>query len=124
MKTLNFDKFIQEKDNEEIQVTVRGRTYKVKARIPAIIPIMMARAEVANDNIVATRAVMKAADIMFGSKALDQMCDDGMSSKELVALIQRLFAMINGDQDADDESEELSDEDSRKVVGNGTKGKK
>lgn len=125
MKVLNFDKFVQEKDNEMIQVIFHGREYKVAPRIPAVVPIMMSRAENSGDKQAATRAVMKAADVMFGSKAVDQMCDDGISAQEIADLIQRLFNMINGaDGDEDDDSEELTDEDSRKAVGNGSNAKK
>ena len=121
-KVLNFDKFISEKENETIEVTVYGRKYFIPAKIPAIVPVMMARAE--DDPAAGTRMVMKAADVLFGQKAVNQMCENGMSATELADLVQRVFVLINGDDsDEDEDSEEYSDEDSRKTVG-GSKGKK
>ena len=121
-KVLNFDKFISEKENETIEVTVYGKKYFVPAKIPAIVPVMMARAE--DDPASGTRMVMKAADVLFGQKAVNQMCENGMSATELADLVQRVFVLINGDDsDEDEDSEEYSDEDSRRTVG-GSKGKK
>ena len=116
-KVLNFDKFMEEKNGEVIKVTVYGKEYEVQSRIPASVPVMMARAESAMDGQLATKLVMRAADAMFGTKVVDEFCKRGMSANELSDLVQRLFNMINGD-DNDDESEELSDEDSKKPTRN------
>lgn len=43
-RTLNFDNFITEKKAEPVFITVFGKEYKVKPEIPAIVPVMMARA--------------------------------------------------------------------------------
>ena len=118
-KVLNFDKFIQEKNSETIKVTVYGKEYEVLSRIPASVPIMMARAENEEDGALATKLVMKAADAMFGKEAIDEFCDKGMSASELSTMVKQLFDMINGKEtDADDESEELSDESGKKRVDN------
>ena len=114
-KVLNFDKFMEEKNGETITVTVFGNEYNVQSRIPASVPVMMARAENEMDGALATKLVMKAADAMFGREAITEFCDKGMSAKELSDLVQRLFNMING-KDEDDDSEELSDDDGKKVV--------
>ena len=116
-KVLNFDKFIEEKNNETIEVTVYGKKYTVLSRIPASVPVMMARAENEMDGQLATKLVMKAADAMFGTEAVNEFCDNGMSANELSNLVQRLFSMING-KDDDDESEELSDDDGKKPTRN------
>jgi hypothetical protein len=115
-KVLNFDKFIQEKNNEKIKVTVYGKEYEVPSRIPASVPIMMARAENAEDGQLATKLVMRAADAMFGPEVIDDFCNNGMSAMELSNLVKRLFDIINGKEDEDEEGEELSDDSGKKAV--------
>ena len=115
-RTLNFDKFIEEKKNDPIVITVLEREYEVEPRIPAIVPVMMARAEDDMSAADSSKLVLKAADAMFGRKAVDQMCADGLSTEALGLLVQKTFAMING-EDEDEDTQELSDEDSRKPAG-------
>ena len=110
MKTLDFDNFMQEKTKEKIEVTVYGKKYQIAAEIPAIVPVMMARAEVVKDNALATKMIMIAADTMFGKEAVEQMCHDGMSANNLALLVQQCFKQIQNSDD-DDDSEDLSDED-------------
>lgn len=124
-KVLNFDNFMSEKKRETIAVTVMGKQYTVPMEIPAIVPVMMARAESANDPAANTRMVMRAADAMFGEKNVNQMCMDGLSAANLATLVQQLFKQINeGSSDDDDEVEELTDEDSRRQTGEGKRSKK
>ena len=123
-KVLNFDQFMSEKNKEVITVTVLGKEYEVPAEIPAIVPIMMARAErtkSANDH---TKMIMRAADAMFGNDAVDEMCMNGLTSNDLVALISQLFDKIKTPDDEEDEEEDLSDEDSRTAVKGGKSAKK
>jgi len=124
MKVLKFDQFMKEKNREQIQVEVFGCTYYVPSQIPAIVPVMMARAENADDQQLATKMVMRAADALFGPKAVDEMCAHGIAASELAELVQQLFKMINGTDDDDDESQELTDEDSRRTVDSGSNAKK
>jgi len=124
-KVLNFDQFIAEKSKETITVTVFGDEYEVPMEIPAIVPVMMARAESTNDPQMASRMTFKAADAMLGVDAVNKMCSKGMSSNDMATLVQMLFEKINGkDDDDDDEVEEISDEDSRKQTGEGKRSKK
>ena len=125
-KVLIVDQFMQEKNNDVIEVTVLGHTYEVPAEIPAIVPVMMARAENSTDQQHATKMVMRAADAMFGTKAVDEMCANGISASSLVTLMEQLFQKINSPvDDENDDSEEYTDEDSRKPVNaNRGKGKK
>lgn len=116
MKTLDFDKFISEKKREKIEITVYGEKIVIDAFIPAIVPIMMARAESTNDSSAAVRMVMIAADALLGEKNVNRLCQKGMSSDELSSLVGKLFNMINGVDAEDSETEEISDEDSRKAV--------
>ena len=123
-KVLNFDQFMSEKNKETIDVQVYGKTYKVPMEIPAIVPVMMARAESALDSQQSTKMVMRAADAMLGAEAVDELCCKGMSASDLSSLVQQLFKKINGADEDEDEAEEVSDEDSRKQTGEGKRAKK
>ncbi|NLI05381.1 MAG: hypothetical protein GX483_09005 [Actinomycetaceae bacterium] len=125
---LNFDKFIEEKEEDFITVTVYGVDYKVKKFIPAVVPIMMARADRAKTDVekskLNTNMVMYSMDALFGPKAVDEICSKGLETKELTTLVSKVFAMINGKyEDEDDETEEISDDDNM-VEKSGGKAKK
>lgn len=110
-RTLNFDNFITEKKAEPVFITVFGKEYKVKPEIPAIVPVMMARANEAMTDAEASKIVLKAADVMFGARAIDEMCEKGLTTEQIGELVKKTFAVING-QDVDGEdAETLSDED-------------
>ncbi len=124
-KTLNFDKFISEKEREKIEVTIFGKVYEVECFVPAIVPVMMARAESSNDPQASVKMVMIAADAMLGQKTVNELCAKGMSANDLAELVKRLFGIMNGtDGNEDDEYEEVSDDDSRKVNGKSKNTKK
>ena len=124
-KVLNFDKFISEKKKETITVTVHGKDYAVPMEIPAIVPVMMARAEASLDPQQSTKMIMRAADAMFGSENVDEMCSKGLSASNLANLVQQLFKEINeGSDDEDEDIEEVTDEDSRVQTGEGKRAKK
>lgn len=114
-KMLNFDKFLSETQKETFKVQIFGEEYEVKNSIPASIPVMMARLEADTeiDDTVFSKYIMNAADTMLGKEVVDKLCQKGMSSAELVLLVQQLFKTINGTED--DETQELDDE-SGKVV--------
>lgn len=113
-KVLNFDKFIAEHNKEQVEITVYGKVYKVPCEIPAIVPVMMARAEQDANAVLSSRMIIKAADSLFGTEAVNEFCDHGMTGPMLTELVKRTFDAINGKVDEDeDEAEELSDEDSR-----------
>lgn len=117
-RMLNFDSFMAEKQAEYITVTVFGKQYKVKKEIPAIMPIMMARANEETNREQVVFSILRAGDIMFGKKAIDEFCNKGMSSEMLSELIQQTFNMIsNEDVDGDElEDEATFDDVSDKVV--------
>lgn len=123
-KILNFDLFMSEKKKESITVTVYGKDYEVPMEIPAIVPVMMARAEAAMDATQSVKMVMGAADVLLGENVVDELCRKGMSSNDLAELVQRLFNMIRGVDGEDDEVEEIDDESSKKQTGTGKKSKK
>lgn len=113
-KVLNFDKFIAEHNKEQVEITVYGKVYKVPCEIPAIVPVMMARAEQDANAVLSSQMIIKAADSLFGTEAVNEMCNHGMTAPMLTELVKRTFDAINGKVDEDeDEAEELSDEDSR-----------
>ena len=118
-KVLEFDKFLTEAKGDTIDVKIYDKVYTIKARIPAIVPLMMARAETLADqnsrNAEYTRMIFKAADSIFGEANMTEIASNGMSVDELSLLIQKVFNMINGEEE-DDEEEELSDDSSLKTV--------
>lgn len=111
-KTLDFDKFLSEKNKETLDVTVFGKVYRVPLMIPAIVPVMMARSEENLDQNESTKMVYRAADALFGEDAVNEMCAKGMAGKDMAELVQSVFNIINGKEEEDDEAQELSDEDS------------
>ena len=115
-KLIDFDQFMQEHDKRTMDVIVFGDKYTVAMEIPAIVPIMMARAEEALSPADSARMVMRAADTMFGVEGVNQMCRKGMTAQNLASLIERLFKEINAPSDDDEEAQEVTDEDSRVQV--------
>lgn len=110
-KTLSFDSFIAENAKQTISVTAFGETVEVKAEIPAIVPMLMARAELEEDDGATTRAMLNAADALFGKQTINRWCAKGMSVNELSRILTSTFNAINGTEDSeDDDVEELDDE--------------
>lgn len=119
-KVLNFDRFISERKSEYIEVTAFGKTYNVKKEIPAIVPIMLARAGEDVNNQEIGLSMMKAGDVMFGKDAIDEMCAAGATVSELGQLFRMVFSMVSGqDIDGDDLDDEEYDDESGKVVKEG-----
>lgn len=112
-KVLNFDLFMQEKKKQTLEVTVFGDKYTVPMEIPAIVPVMMARAEEGINDSESTKAVMLAADALFGRENVTLMCLKGISAADLASLVQKVFSMINGHEPEEDEGQELTDDGSR-----------
>lgn len=115
-KVLEFDQFLSEAAGETLTVRVRGKAYEVPCRIPAIVPLMMARASKLADQSSRSAAysdmIFSAADALFGCEAATEICASGLYVEDLALLVQKVFGLINGTQE-DGESEELTDEDSR-----------
>lgn len=118
-RTLNFDNFMSEKKTEYVTVTVYGKAYKIKQQIPAIVPVMMARADESTAQGEVMLAVLRAGDIIFGKDTINEFTEKGMSADELAALIQQTFSLIsNTDVDGDDVDDDTAeyDDESSKVV--------
>ena len=117
-KMLEFDTFMQEAQDEKLTVVIGGKPYQVPPKIPAIVPLMMARAEKLADqgarNAAQGKMIFAAADALFGETQMDAICESGMSVERLTLLVQKTFELINGAGEADDSDvQEFSDEDSR-----------
>lgn len=110
-KTLNFDRFMSEKKRDYITVTVFGKDYKVANEVPAIVPIMIARAGEDADASAVGLAVLRAGDVMFGKDAIQEMCENGISTIDLGQLIREVFSMVSG-QNVDGETDEATYDDS------------
>ena len=106
MKTrmLDFDAFMAEKKKEPIIVRIFGEEYQVKPEIPAIVPVMMARANEEMSDQETSRLVLQAGDILFGKENIMKLCEKGIGVEDLGTLIRQIFDMINGkglDEDHD-----------------------
>ena len=122
-RTLNFDNFMVEKNQEPIMVTVFGKESPVKPQIPAVVMVTLART---NDTSIsefeATKMLLNAGDILFGRDAISEFCAKGMQSEQLIQLIKMVFETISGKDVDGDDVEEMSDEDS--MVSTPSKAKK
>ena len=102
-------------------VKVFGKEYKVKPYIPAIVPVMMARANDSMDPEMTARMLVRAGDTMFGPEAIDELCGAGLTTEQLGTLIKKTFDLING-ENVDGEGEEtISDEDGAVAAHEGKK---
>ncbi len=122
-RTLNFDNFMVEKNQEPIMVTVFGKEYPVKPQIPAVVMVTLARTNDTNiSEFEATKMLLNAGDILFGRDAISEFCAKGMQSEQLIQLIKMVFETISGKDVDGDDVEEMSDEDS--MVSTPSKAKK
>lgn len=116
-KILDFDLFMREKKHETMTVKLFGENYEIPMEVPAIVPVLMARAEMSMDEQQNTVMIMRAADAMFGAETVDKLCAKGMTSRELAALVMKLFSEFSGVNTEDDDVQEVDDEDSRVTAG-------
>lgn len=122
-RTLNFDNFMTEKEQDPIMVTVFGKEYPVKPQIPAIVMVTLARtSETSISDMEATKMLLRAGDTLFGKEAISEFCAKGMRSDQLIELIKMVFEVINGKDVDGDDLEEMTDEDS--LVSTASKTKK
>lgn len=111
-RTLNFDNFMTEKNDEPIVVTVFGKDYPVKPEIPAVVMVTLARTnETSISDFDATKMMFNAGDVLFGHEAINEFCAKGMRSDQLLTLIKMVFEKINGKDVDGDDAETISDED-------------
>lgn len=124
-KMLDFDRFLQEKNKERLSIKVYGKEYTFPPAMPAMVPVMLGRAADEKDSTLETKITIQALDLLLGKDNVDELCQKGMTVPEFRLLAKKVFGMINGTLDDDDEdgAQEMSDEDSRRPVG-GNKAKK
>ena len=121
-KTLNFDSFMVEKKQDPIIVTVFGKDYMVKPRIPAIVMVTLARASESHvSEMDAAKMLLQAGDILFGKDAINEFCRSGITNDQLVELIRKVFEMINGKDVDGEDGDEMSDEDGMVSAGGHSK---
>lgn len=109
---IDFDQFLKERKRSYITVKVFGEEYKVKNELPAIVPIMIARAGEDADSGVIGNAIMQAGEVMFGAETIEKFCRMGMSAPELGTLIRLVFNRVSGQNvDGEDMGDEQSGDD-------------
>ena len=92
---LDFDRFLSEKRGETVTVRVYGREYRVKKEIPALLPLLLARAgEGAAEEM--GKALLQTGDLLFGAENVDGFCRKGMTAEELTALVEQTVTLICG----------------------------
>lgn len=97
-KTLDFDRFLAEKQEESLTVRVYGEEYRVRKEIPALVPVLLARHAEENAGEKG-KALLQAADVLFGREAIDGFCRKGMSSEALCQLVEQVFGRILGTEE-------------------------
>lgn len=108
--TLDFDRFMAEKACEYVAVKVYGRLCRVRREIPALLPMLLARAaEISPEEM--GRAMLRTGDMLFGPEQMDEFCRQGMTAGEMTALVERTLALICGKPEAGD-AETLEDDGS------------
>ncbi len=118
-KYIDFDRFLQEKEEKTIRVRVYGEDVEVRSEIPMMVPMMLARASGGASGVMSEQEaglmVFRAADIMFGHKTVDRFCEQGMSTEELKELMGRIFAASQGGEE-EEEGAAYDDETGRRAV--------
>ena len=116
-KVLDFDKFLQEKNKELLTIKIYGKEYSFPAEMPAIVPVLLARAAEEVDIAQESKITVGALDMLLGKESVDELCNKGLTVPEFRELAKKIFGMINGTVSDDEEMQEMTDEDSRKTVG-------
>lgn len=114
--TLDFDRFLSEKRGEYVTVSVFGKPYRVKREIPALLPILLARAEAGGQPAEMGKALLRTGDMLFGAESVDGFCRQGMTAEELTALVEQTLALICGQKPRAD-IETFEDDGSRQDDG-------
>ncbi|MBQ9301291.1 MAG: hypothetical protein IJ214_12370 [Clostridia bacterium] len=113
---LDFDRFLSEKKKAYVTVSVFGKPYRVRREIPALLPILLARAEAEGQAAEMGKALLKTGDMLFGAENVDGFCRQGMTAEELTELVEQTLALICGKKPEND-TETLEDDGSREADG-------
>ena len=120
---LDFDRFLSEKREACVTVTVFGKPYRVKREIPALLPLLLARAEADGQPAEMGKALLRTGDLLFGAENVDGFCRQGMTAEELTALVEQTLTLICG-QNPGEDTETLEDDGSREQEGKKARAKK
>ena len=91
----NFDAMISEMNHETIAFQIFGKTYEIEKRMPALIPLELARYD--DDAAIPLRVLFRAARSIFGEDTLNELCKHPEFSADVLSkLIAWAFDAING----------------------------
>lgn len=106
----NFDAMIAEMNHETVAFTMFGKTYEIEKRMPATIPLELARYE--DEDNVPNSVIFRAAKNIFGDDTLRELCEHPQFTVDVLSeLIKWAFDAINGGGDDPHELEEMTEDD-------------
>lgn len=104
----SFDSFISEMKHETASFEMFGKTYEFEKRMPATLPLELARYD--DEEGIPTRILAKSAYAIFGKATIDELCKHpDFDFKVLNELLKWAFDVINGKETA--EVVELTEDD-------------
>lgn len=104
----SFDSFISEMKHETASFEMFGKTYEFEKRMPAILPLELARYD--DEDGIPPRVMFKSAYAIFGKATIDDLCKHpGFDLEVLGELLKWAFDVINGKESA--EVVELTEDD-------------
>lgn len=107
---MDFDAAFAEMNHETVSFKVFGKTYKIKKEIPAYIVTQMMRLE--DDDTLPTRVIFKAADLIYGKKVIDELCEhDGFSAEQLNMMVKWAFEAVHGKKNEKPKEQTEDDDD-------------
>ena len=91
----SFDSFISEMKHETASFEMFGKTYEFEKRMPALIPLELARYDDEED--IPPNIMFRAAYVIFGKATIDDLCKHpGFDTEVLNELLKWAFVVING----------------------------
>ncbi len=97
-RTLEFDRFMDEREKKTIDVRVFGKSWEAPASVPAWIPLTFARAE--RDGMELGRVSLRAAELLLGDAFVRETAlHPEFSAEDLQALVGKLLQMILGGEE-------------------------
>lgn len=106
----NFDAMIAEMNHETIAFTMFGKTYEIEKRMPATVPLELARYE--DEDNVPNGVLFRAANNIFGRETLRELCAHPQFTVDVLSeLLKWAFDAINGKEEDAREMEEMTEDD-------------
>ncbi len=104
----DFDDMLRETQYDTVTIRVYGKDYSIPARMPAIIPLLMARHE--GDPIMTRKVSLFSAEKLFGDQTiLEWTANPDFTLEHLDAILRETFVLIYGPPDAEPE-EQIEDD--------------